>query len=267
MKIAVYLTGENRVQDEILENFAAGADRAGDEVVIASVYGEMVPADVGVTFGTRKRQVRLADARWKMLQAHKRAGSRVVIIESGFMKPETYWSVGWDNINGRADFNNRNMSGDRFAALDIELAPWKTGGQYVLLCGQRPHGSGAINLGNYGAWEAETLRRIRDRGYVALIRPHPGVSKTPLSLERQLDGASVCVTWNTNAAVQAVMAGVPSIALDEGSVAWAVSGHTLDDLASPPRPANRVQWARDLAYAQWTVAEIGSGEAWDHLRS
>ena len=73
------------------------------------------------------------------------------------------------------------------------------------------------------------------------------------------------VTLNSNSGVDAALAGVPVIAFDEGSMAWPVAGHKPQDAIHPPRP-DRLRWAAELAWCQWTDREFETGECWEHLR-
>jgi hypothetical protein len=88
------------------------------------------------------------------------------------------------------------------------------------------------------------------------------VSTQPI--EEDLKGAHAIVTFNSNAAVDAVIAGIPAFAMDQGSMAWDVTEHDLARIEQPIRP-DRDQWAAELAYTQWTQDEMARGWAWHHL--
>lgn len=91
-----------------------------------------------------------------------------------------------------------------------------------------------------------------------------GVDLSRGSFADDLENARLVVTFNSNSAVESVIAGVPAIAMDMGSMAWPVTAHMLEDVNSPVR-CDRTQWAHDLAYTQWNLDEMRSGEAWAHL--
>jgi len=61
--------------------------------------------------------------------------------------------------------------------------------------------------------------------------------------------------------------GVPTIVLGE-AVSAPLSSSSLGDIEAPrlAKFSQRLQWAADLAYCQWTIDEFRSGEAWPHLR-
>jgi len=60
------------------------------------------------------------------------------------------------------------------------------------------------------------------------------------------------------------MAGIPTVAMHEGSMAWAVASHSLDE---PVFKGDRDAWGACLAYAQWLPEELESGVFWEHLKS
>ena len=67
------------------------------------------------------------------------------------------------------------------------------------------------------------------------------------------------VTFNSNTGVEGVLAGVPTVTMDEGAMAYPVTGHKLVDIVTPDRMA----WAYALAWKQWRMEEMFSGVCWD----
>ena len=80
--------------------------------------------------------------------------------------------------------------------------------------------------------------------------------------EEDLGDAYQVVTYNSNAAVEAVIAGVPSAAYGMGTMAWDVTSRSVE---GPLWRGDRLQWAERLAYTQWTCPEMEAGLAWTHL--
>ena len=95
------------------------------------------------------------------------------------------------------------------------------------------------------------------------VRRHPLMEKPERSLTADLAGAERAITWTSNSAVDAVLAGVPTIALNPGCIAWPVTSHQLGD---PLFTGDRDAWCYDLAYRQFTHDELANGEAWRHIR-
>lgn len=234
------------------------------------------PCDVAVIFGSFKPADPKTHPKGEVIRKTVDHGGRVLVCERGFVRRDRHVSLGWDAINGRADFCNGDVPDDRWQALGIKLKQWKRRSGPVLVCGQVPWDA-SVQHHDHIAWCRETVAEIRRRGFDALFRPHPvavrkggafevdgRISPNPL-LKQDLSTASAVVTFNSNSAVDAVIAGVPVIAMDMGSMAWGVAGHSLNDLDSPPMP-DRTSWANSIAYAQWTVDELRDGTAWRHIR-
>jgi hypothetical protein len=57
---------------------------------------------------------------------------------------------------------------------------------------------------------------------------------------------------------------VPSVIMDEGSVAYPLGSH---DLNNPFYYPDRTQWCHDMAWRQWTLDEFANGFAWEHVRT
>lgn len=156
---------------------------------------------------------------------------------------------------GRADHH-------RLAALDLEIRPWRTDGRHVLVC---PPDAGWAELMAFdaGAWLAATLRKLgANTDREIRVRHRAAAHRTPLAAD--LERCWACVTHASNAAVEALVAGVPVIAT--GDCAARAMG--LSDPASieyPAYPEDRERWAAVLAANQWTLQEIAEGECWRRI--
>lgn len=249
--------------------FAIGLDRHG--IDLDYFHGECDPNkyDIAVMWGGR-----FVRERQQMIDA----GKDYLIMERGYFNDRFAWtSIGWNGLNGEADFNNHNMPWDRWNAIGAKLGLWKDGGEYVLVTGQVPGDMSVqgMNLNRQYADIAEKIRKHTDLPIV--FKPHPlrpemagpeGCRVFRGSMDDALKRAALCVTINSNSAVDAVLAGVPTITLDKKSMAWDVTSHTIDgkNVKSPYKP-QRYQWAANLAYTQWTLDEMREGLPWEHLTS
>jgi hypothetical protein len=135
----------------------------------------------------------------------------------------------------------------------IEVAPWRNGRRRVL-CGQTETYS-------------PTLRRLEDwygavRSHVTHFRRHPaGENPTGLPECRNWADVGQAITLNSSVAVDAVLAGIPTVTMDAGAMAWDVTSHTPEETAKPAR----LPWLHWLAWTQWTHDEIAEGIPWAHL--
>lgn len=190
------------------------------------------------------------------------ASPRLLIMERGHLPDrEVYASCGWGGLARRGRYPTANDGGARWRALFGQLLqPWRTGDGYALLIGQ-VEGDAALGSLDLRAWIHDQIDGLTALGWEVRFRPHPLAQRSRTSLAEDLAGAALCVTYNSTAGVEAVLAGVPTVTLDEGAMAWEVSGHALDELVRP----DRERWAHNLAWTSWTVEEIASGLAWEHL--
>lgn len=269
--VRAYLSG-NPVHDRVIKAFAEGCGASLHQ------FDEYELSDVAVIFGVFKSRVPISWPRGEVFRRQRQNNLDVVVLETGYINRgdgETHhYAAGFNGLNGRADFRNQGMPPDRLRNLGVKLGQWRWL-RYgdILLCGQVPWDA-SVDHSDHIAWLNESYAQLNAvaKGRV-VFRPHPlaknaypllpcRYSEGPMS--EALANASVVVTFNSNSAVEAVLEGVPSIACDPGSMAWAVTGHTLGEVVSPPME-DRAQWAANLAYCQWTLEEMKSGEAWAHL--
>lgn len=201
-----------------------------------------------------------------------------LVMERGYLPDRfTYSSMGWNGLNNRAKFPPCTDGGARFRQLWPDLMrPWREpGGAYILLCGQVP-GDAALYGRNLESWAQEVTDYFTGRGRQVVFRPHPfvkrhGPVRCPVgatisahdALEADLEGAELCVTYNSNAGVEAVMFGAPTVAMDPGAMAWPVTSHALAEPAVRP---DREAWAHALAWCNWRIEEIADGTAWNLLK-
>ncbi len=266
MDIVIY-RGAQSWAAPLLEAFAEGLIAHGIEPEIRTV-GDWRVCDLAVIWAHR------ADV---MFKAQRDAGRHYLVMERGYIgdiEARRAWtSLGLDGLNGRAVFPKPD-DGHRWEKNFVgAMKPWRDDGDYALLMGQVP-GDASIAHVDINKWYAEAAASLAaDWHRPVMFRPHPvavqrnqvddvyGTIRLTTSLESALEGAAVVATFNSNSGVDAVLAGVPTIAMDRGSMAWDVAAHDWDHCAKP----DRTKWAAQLAFSQWTRDEIASGVAWQHL--
>ena len=143
----------------------------------------------------------------------------------------------------------------RFRSFRVPVRDWRKSGGHILLC---PNSPSFLERHGHANWVEATTRELRshsDRN----IRVRWKDSRTPLVADLR-DCWSV-VTFTSNAAVEAVLAGIPVFA----TVHCAASAMGLSDLSkieTPAMPADREAWAARLANNQWALAEMARGDLW-----
>lgn len=244
-----------------MEAVCSGMERHGHAVDRHNDFKPR-PCDLAVTWSHKRREINAASP-------------DVLVIERGYLgdRMNTQCSLGFNGLNGRADFQNEDVPDDRGQRWLHLLQPYHNGG-YVVIMGQVPGDAALtcvlqefVNQAKAGA-TAHGLKEHR-----ILFRPHPGAVNYPIngmstiggSLDVCLSDAYWAITHSSNSAVDAALAGVRVTALDRGSMAWDIASHDY----TPVRPtdAERIEWLNRLAYCQWTIDEIANGEAWDHLKA
>jgi hypothetical protein len=245
---------------------AEGLRRHGVEAELFRSLGAVKEADFVVTWG------------WRKGKTYRASGRQVLVMERGYLGDRFAWtSLGWNGLNGRATWaDDSDKSSERFDKNFGHLVkPWRTDGKgYALIIGQVP-GDMSLDGIDMAGWYLTAAKTLEVRGYEVKFRPHPIAEQRGLvgatlakyrlggSLEEALAGAAVVASMNSNTGVDAALAGVPTIVCDQGAMAWSVAAHGLDaEIVTP----DRADWCRRLAWKQFTLDEISSGEAWEHIK-
>jgi hypothetical protein len=266
VKIHIYarqMSSEIGVSKQLVA-FTKGLQRHGLEAEVL-LPGKSAKCDLAVCWGVKRR-----------LEMH--SGRRALILERGYLgdRLNTWTSAGYDGLNGYADFLNHGKDSSRFDrhyGPDF-LKPWRTSpkGNLVVIMGQ-VRGDASLRGMNIDLWYKQVADRLLRCGHRVGFRPHPlfrsavnnpKVEQLNGSLEEALKRAKYVVTYNSNSGVDAVVAGLPTVTCDPGSMAWPITGH---DVAIPPPTPDRAAWAARMAWCQWTMEELANGDAWDHLKA
>lgn len=247
-----------------------GMLRCGDSPeLIHSLHDDPKDSNVVVTFSANKpyhNQITLFG---------KTGFRRRLVLNWGAMHRGYHWQLGWDGIGGRADFMNEDVDSSRAHIFGSQALPWRQPQEDdpVVVVGQVPY-DGALRQTDIVSWCVKAVRDIKASGLPVVVRPHP---QAPGSILEETVGvplvtrplkemrARCVVTYNSTTASLSALYGTPVVALDRGSLAWEVAGHSLEDIADPPRP-DRTRWVEKLGFTQWSEDELRSGEAWSHLR-
>lgn len=287
-------SGNNPIAKSCIAAFCEGLREVGVNFSIAyeDEYDKN-PCNVAVIFGAYKKILKTYNIRKKIFYGQKASGKKVLVLERGFIDRERFHSVGWDFINGRANFNNSNMSGDRFKNLNIDVPEWKKDGENIVFCAQVPWDVSVqhlnmepasrvptkVQVGGYLKWCTDSVKKIQDHSNRKIVfRPHPlfpnkewhrenmpdGVVFSKSSFEEDLSNAWCTVVFNSNCSVESVLNGVPTFAGDIGCVAWDVANKDIENIETPIYPPRR-QWLNNVAYSQWNLQEFKKGLPWLHI--
>lgn len=208
---------------------------------------------------------------WRLGKALREQGHEVLVMERGYLGDRFQWtSLAWNGLNGYGEFPiEPSDNGDRFCAHHSHL-PWRNGeGEYTLLMGQVP-GDASLQGKSLVPWYHEVAQKAAAAyGKPVVFRPHPmaikkgfsmhvsGAETSTRELSKDLERAHVVIAYNSNSAVDAVIAGVPAVTVDKGAMAWPVTGHDIGQRIFP----DRSEWVHSLAWKQWQLDEISNGVA------
>lgn len=157
--------------------------------------------------------------------------------------------------NGRYYTHLGDCPKDRFQALNIRVEKWRWSGNQIVLVPVSKfvaayHG---IDANDWLTERRKEIRRYTDRPIVV----KPKDSDVPLDVV--LRDAWALVTEDSNAAVDAVIAGIP-VFTSPNAAAAPFGSSDLSKLEKPSM-GSREQHLANLAYQQWTCEEIRSGRA------
>ena len=237
------------------------------------------------------------------------SGKPFICVESAVFRrnmptpphPKAYHRWSWTSyFRDEGDYCNDNSPSDRWEQIqkdqNIEIKPWKSPGDSILLLLQRPGDTSLKNLiakhGSYESFISNTITEIRkntDRPII--IRPHPSRKETQLKiieslnlkgikisdtpsmsgslsggdgLYRDFSRAWAVVGFNSNALTESICEGIPTFSLCPSSMAWECSNKDLKHLENPLM-FERQQWLNNLGYCQWREDECLAGMSIKHL--
>lgn len=205
---------------------------------------------------------------WVNGQRFREQGHSVLVMERGYVGDRQAWtSLAWNGLNNRGTVARiPDDGGERFERHHRGLLePWNPAGDYILLVGQVSDAMSILDEQGLADWYATQASRdwrapVRFRPHphahvIAPVREVPGAPAIEGIFRDVIRRASKVVTLNSSAAVDALMAGKPTEALDAGSMAWPCVVEGVD----------RQKWAHRLAWRQWSADEIASGFAFDYV--
>ncbi len=156
-------------------------------------------------------------------------------------------------------------NGERFKSLALEIKPWRNTGEHIVVCPQSD--SFMREVAEYsGDWLSDvvaTMALVTNRRF-AIRNWDRDKLKLQATLNRDLIGAWILVTYSSTAAIQALLQGVPVSAIG-GAASWA--GTDPLGIETPFYPEDRERFFGVLADNQFTIEEMKSGVAWRALNS
>lgn len=233
------------------EAFCSGLSKAGFTLVDRG--DPKSPSDFLVIWNRYGAQEARAD-QWE------KDGGTVLVAENGYIGKDSdgrqLYALAVHGHNG-SGWWPVGVSDDRWTPLGIELEPIKAREGYSLVCGQR--GIGSRQMASPPDWHAHVARRLQKSGSQVRIRLHPGNRPAPTKLEDDLAGAERCVIWSSASGVRALTLGIP-VQYDAPHWVCAGAATKVNTPLEYPTEQQRLDALRRMAWAQWRVSELETGE-------
>ena len=156
---------------------------------------------------------------------------------------------------------------DRFETFRRKFNPWKKGGRKILIAApdEKPMKFYGIELEEWLTKTTEEIKKYTDRPVEIRKRNKLRLDRlTTDTLQDALDNdVFALVTFNSNAAVEAVFHGIPVFSLAPQSAAAPVSLKDLSKIETPyyPDKDKLFEWGCHLAYGQFHMSELQTGKA------
>ena len=154
---------------------------------------------------------------------------------------------------------------DRWQQLDIKMRPEQKHSRNILLVApdEKPCSFYGITLDQWMQTTIETLKQHTDRPIMVRERPASRRDRKTQRAEDWLMDVHAVVTFNSSAATECILAGVPVFVTAPCNAARPVSNLDLAKIETPwfPTDDERHAWACHLAYGQFHTTELADGTA------
>ena len=281
----LFFASQKEREEDIANHFAAGIKVRGDHIRIfptCDIEGIDPWADIAVSIGI-KGWSRL------LMETYMSAGKHFIVIDKGYVGGPSgprskYMRVSIDALQPHAYFQKEPRPDDRIRAFNVKLQPDRKGSNVLLAGGSLKYAlwhrfPSRDNLDPATAWASMVAGKLRRRTKKPIVyRPKPSwadaqpvsgtqFSRPPTTIDDELRHAWCCVSYGSNAGVDALIAGVPNFVLGDGivrSLALTDTGKIED----PYYPSEELRWnlLSCISYCQFSFTEFENGFAWDILR-
>lgn len=282
MKFVFYVAEKDRNYG-LAENVSAGMRVLGDHCDIIpqqGFNGALGGYDGAACLGLKRAGKRL-------LTSHIQAGQKFMFFDKGYMGRAQYMRVSLNAWQPLAYLQKIKRPPDRFERTGLKLAKRRvsTTGDAILFAGSSQKYCNFHDLGDATFYAERVIRKLKKRSKRPIIyRPKPSwaanhpdeckpidgteFSKPNKSIAEELRRCHLVVTHGSNAAFDALAAGVPVMVLGEGICKPMSMGEEYGRLEQPswPNDEERRQFFYDVAYCQFTEDEYRNGTAWRIMR-
>ena len=297
--LPAHINGEEKIN--ALTYFAEGATKFGD---VGSTTSSQIyePCDVGAIIGnafdSNPNKIHLAHykVRKMVMETQPKLGKYWLSVDSNVfiykdrLNPHRYLRYSFNGVfPATGIYCNDNPGEENWNNIkrhyNMDLKPWRTNGNHILITLQRPMGWSMRGY-NLMQWLEETFTKIRKySSRPIIIRWHPGdwksypnyapilkkynatVSPQSRHITEDLVDCWALVCHNSTPSAVAPIEGIPAFITDNPSYSQGGDVANTDfSLLENPILADREQWIRKLAQCHWSFADLRSGRCWAHMR-
>ena len=263
MNIALY-TWNKPYKTNILAAMAAGARRSGHECQLRGTFTEVEEdADAAVFIGCNQVVKEAYDA-------YLAAGKHTIYIDKGYLRyaeqgvvdPREYYRVAVDCFQPSDYVMDLGVDASRWERERINPRPWRTEGDLILYADVSRKYKDWFDLTDKDV--EDDLQNLKNASLKSVVyRSRNDETK----IYEALTKAWALATLGSNAAVDAILYGVPVIVTGVDCIALPIAGEKLfyDDGLYIPSDEERYRWLCGLAWCQFTLTEFETGFAWKKL--
>ena len=156
---------------------------------------------------------------------------------------------------------------DRWEALKLPIEPWKKSGSKIIIAApdEKPCRFYGIDKDTWVNDTITTLKKYTDREIIVRDRAKSRLQRIEHNTLKQAldDDVFALVTYNSVAATESVLYGIPAFTLAPCNAASPVSSQDLSQIETPyyPETDKVFKWACHLAYGQFHIKELKDGTA------
>ena len=229
-------------------NFAKGADSPMCHISKFKEYNRTI-ATYGVLRGTFELTKKVNNFFYMDHGYFNQSKREFIDNRTNVLNIDGYFRIVFNNFihNGKGNYPD-----DRLKKLNLNIEEQNTSGNYIILSEPSDTIKKIYNKPNWANDTTKTLKKYTDRKIIV----HNKFSKK--NLDDLLKNAWAFVSLQSTAGFKAILKGVPAYFTD-------FSLNNISKLEDIENPRIDYKILNNLAYGQWTLDEISSGEAWDSI--
>jgi hypothetical protein len=285
LKVGVVITKNTPEYVDLSLRFKQAVENTGDKATLVPYCGDLgVIDDCDIVFQSAYPHYRganvcqdelglpvahecyITDNEWR-IKVHYFAYNhkqRSMFIDRGPIG-KGYYQCGFDHIKNFGEYYNISVDTDRLEKLEIQLYPYrKTTLDRVLVFGQVRYGIGTQGIDIYDWYDYLKKYIYKDFEIRKHINDHTLIGYKISDKKKLYDdilNSSSTVSYNSNAAIESMILGIPTICMNKMSMLYPEFYKYFGHL---PCNETRIKILSEIAYTQWKPEEFE--DMWLHLR-